>query len=167
VRKLFLNIPHYLDKKADKLAEEGANVVLTDINEERLQEANATYKKDVSTYALCDVSNSSSIADAYETACLEFGGVDIIIHSAGLAISKSLTDTTLKDWDLLQNVLVKGQFSLAKEGVEILRKQGLGGDFIHIASKNGLVAGPNNVGYGTAKAAQQHMTRLTCFLCKA
>ena len=145
---------------ADKLAEEGANVVLTDINEERLQEANATYQKDISTYAVCDVTNSHSIADAYKTACLEFGGVDIIIHSAGLAISKSLTDTTLKDWDILQDVLVKGQFNLAKEGVEILRKQGLGGDIIHIASKNGLVAGPNNVGYGTAKAAQQHMTRL-------
>jgi len=127
---------------------------LTDISEERLQEANATYKKDISTYALCDVSNSRSIADAYETACLEFGGVDIIIHSAGLAISKSLTDTTLKDWDLLQNVLVKGQFNLAKEGVDVLRKQGLGGDIIHIASKNGLVAGPNNVGYGTAKGAK-------------
>ncbi len=145
---------------ADKMAEEGANVVLTDISEERLKEANATYKRDVSTYALCDVSNSRSIADAYDTACLEFGGVDIIIHSAGLAISKSLSDTSLKDWDLLQDVLVKGQFNLAKEGVDILRKQGLGGDIIHIASKNGLVAGPNNVGYGTAKAAQQHMTRL-------
>ena len=145
---------------ADKLAEEGANIVLTDISEERLQEANATYKKDTSTYALCDVSSSSSIADAYDAACLEFGGVDIIIHSAGLAISKSLAETTLKDWDLLQDVLVKGQFNLAKEGVDVLRKQGLGGDIIHIASKNGLVAGPNNVGYGTAKAAQQHMTRL-------
>ena len=36
----------------------------------------------------------------------------------------------------------------------------MGGDFISIASKNGLVSGPNNVGYGTAKAAQQHMSRL-------
>lgn len=145
---------------ADKLAEEGANVVLTDINEERLQEANATYGRDVSTYALCDVTNSDSIEAAFKKACLEFGGVDIIVHSAGLAISKSLTDTTLKDWNLLQDVLVKGQFLLAKAGTEILRKQGLGGDFVNIASKNGLVAGPNNVGYGTAKAAQQHMTRL-------
>ncbi|MEM0995200.1 MAG: bifunctional aldolase/short-chain dehydrogenase [Bacteroidota bacterium] len=145
---------------ADKLAAEGANVVLTDINEESLREANATYKKDVSTYALCDVSSTASIADAYKAACLAFGGVDIIVHSAGLAISKSLANTTLKDWDILQNVLVKGQFSLAQQGVEIFRKQGLGGDIIHIASKNGLVAGPNNVGYGTAKAAQQHMTRL-------
>ncbi len=145
---------------ADKLAEEGANVVLTDINEDRLKEANATYKRDTATYAVCDVTNSRSIAAAYETACLEFGGVDIIVHSAGLAISKALADTTLKDWDILQDVLVKGQFSMAKEGVEILRKQGMGGDIIHIASKNGLVAGKNNVGYGTAKAAQQHMTRL-------
>ena len=49
---------------------------------------------------------------------------------------------------------------MAKQGVEIMRKQKLGGDYIAIASKNGLVSGPNNVAYGTAKAAQQHMTRL-------
>ena len=49
---------------------------------------------------------------------------------------------------------------MAQQGVAILKKQGLGGDIVNIASKNGLVAGPNNVGYGTAKAAQQHMTRL-------
>ena len=41
-----------------------------------------------------------------------------------------------------------------------MRIQGFGGDIVNIASKNGLVAGPNNVAYGTAKAAQQHMTRL-------
>ena len=41
-----------------------------------------------------------------------------------------------------------------------MKTQGLGGDIVNIASKNGLVSGPNNIGYGTAKAAQQHMTRL-------
>jgi rhamnulose-1-phosphate aldolase/alcohol dehydrogenase len=145
---------------ADKLSAEGANVVLTDINEESLVTANATYKRDVSTYAVCDVTNTESITDAYKKACLEFGGVDIIVHSAGLAISKALEDTTEKDWNILQNILVKGQFELAQQSVEIMRKQNLGGDYISIASKNGLVAGPNNVAYGTAKAAQQHMVRL-------
>lgn len=145
---------------ADKLAAEGANVVLTDINEQSLIEANATYKRDVSTYAICDVTNTDSIAAAYKKACLEFGGVDIVVHSAGLAISKSLEDTTDKDWNILQNILVKGQFDLAKQSAAIMRKQGLGGNYIAIASKNGLVAGPNNVAYGTAKAAQQHMVRL-------
>lgn len=145
---------------ADKLAEEGANVVLTDISIERLEDANATFGRDVSTYSLCDVADINSVEEAYKAASLAFGGVDIVVHSAGLAISKPLTETEAKDWDILQNVLVKGQFHMAKEGVKILRKQGLGGDIIHIASKNGLVAGKNNVGYGTAKAAQQHMTRL-------
>lgn len=145
---------------ADKLAVEGANVVLTDIAEDRLQEANATFKRDIATYAVCDVTDADSIAKAYQKACLEFGGVDIVIHSAGLAISKSLEDTSLQDWELLQNVLVKGQFLMAQQGVEIMRKQGFGGDIVNIASKNGVFAGPNNVGYGTAKAAQQHMTRL-------
>ena len=145
---------------ADKLAAEGANVVLTDINEHSLIEANATYKRDVSTYAVCDVTDSNSIAAAFKEACLAFGGIDIIVHSAGLAISKPLEETTQKDWSILQDILVKGQFDLAKQGVAIMRKQKLGGDYISIASKNGLVSGPNNVAYGTAKAAQQHMSRL-------
>tara|TARA_R110002049_G_scaffold295286_4_gene482580 strand:- start:3565 stop:5670 length:2106 start_codon:yes stop_codon:yes gene_type:complete len=145
---------------AEKLAAEGANVILTDINEDSLKEAQAAYKRDVSTYALCDVTNYESIKNAYKKACIEFGGVDIIVHSAGLAISKPIEETTEKDWNILQNVLVKGQFELAKAGVEIMRKQNLGGNFISIASKNGLVSGPNNVAYGTAKAAQQHMSRL-------
>ncbi len=145
---------------ADKLAAEGANVVLTDIAEDRLKEAVDTYARDTASYAVCDVTESGSIAEAYKNACLEFGGVDIVVHSAGLAISKPLEETTEKDWDILQNVLVKGQFELAKQAVAIMRAQGLGGDIISIASKNGLVSGPNNVGYGTAKAAQQHMARL-------
>ena len=145
---------------ADKLAAEGANVVLTDINEESLITANGTYARDISTYAVCDVTNTASIESAYKKAIIEFGGVDIIVHSAGLAISKPLTDTTDKDWNILQSILVKGQFDLAKQFALIVRKQGLGGDYIAIASKNGLVAGPNNVAYGTAKAAQQHMVRL-------
>ncbi|MEY3368086.1 MAG: hypothetical protein RI973_1241 [Bacteroidota bacterium] len=145
---------------ADKLAAEGANVVLTDIAGDRLAAAQASHGRDVSAFAVCDVTDPASVEAAFETACLEFGGVDIIVHSAGLAISKPLSETTQEDWDLLQDVLVKGQFNLAKAGTAILRKQGLGGDIISIASKNGLVAGPNNVGYGTAKAAQQHMARL-------
>ena len=48
----------------------------------------------------------------------------------------------------------------AKAGVKVMREQALGGDIVNIASKNALVSGPNNAGYGTAKAAQTHMSRL-------
>ena len=145
---------------ADKLAEQGANVVLTDIDESPLKEALDDYPKDMAVYVPCDVTQTDSIEKAYKLACLEFGGVDIVVHSAGLAISKPLADTTHEDWQLLQNVLVKGQFELAKQAMAIMCDQGMGGDIISIASKNGLVSVPNNVGYGTAKAAQQHMVRL-------
>ena len=144
----------------DTLTKQGAVVVLTDISEKRLQEANATYQPDVSTCVVCNVSNESTVNDAYKVACLEFGGVDIVVHSAGLAISKPLEDHTLDDWNTLQDVMVKGQFLMAQKGAAVMRTQGIGGNIINIASKNGLVAGPNNVAYGTAKAAQQHMTRL-------
>lgn len=145
---------------AGKLVEEGACVILSDISEERLKEAIPDFNKDNSTYVVCDVTDPEAVADALDKAMLYFGGVDILIHSAGLAISKSIADTSLEDWDLLMNVLSKGQFLLAQKGVEIMRKQGFGGDIVNIVSKNALVAGPKNVGYGTAKAAQMHMSRL-------
>ncbi len=145
---------------ADKMVAEGAVVVFTDLNQEAVDSVTSKYSKDQAVAVPCDVTSEEAIANAFKEAVLAFGGVDIIVHSAGLAISKSLEDTTTKDWELLENVLVKGQFMMAKSGAEILKKQNLGGDIVNIASKNGLVAGPNNVAYGTAKAAQQHMTRL-------
>jgi len=145
---------------ADKLAENGACVVITDVDEERAASACTTYKKDVAAYSAMDVTDKGSIDAAFKTACLEFGGVDIIVHSAGLAISKPLAETTDQDYDILMDVLAKGQFNVAQAGVRILRAQGQGGDFINIVSKNALMAGPNNVVYGAAKAAQAHMSRL-------
>ncbi|MFN4365492.1 bifunctional aldolase/short-chain dehydrogenase [Chryseobacterium hispalense] len=145
---------------ADKMVAEGAVVVYTDLNTQAVETATSKYSKDQAVAVSCDVTSEEAIVNAFKQTVLAFGGVDIIVHSAGLAISKSLEDTTTEDWDLLENVLVKGQFLLSKTGVEIMKKQSLGGDIVNIASKNGLVAGPNNVAYGTAKAAQQHMTRL-------
>jgi rhamnulose-1-phosphate aldolase/alcohol dehydrogenase len=145
---------------ADKLAEEGACVVLTDIDEERLANARKDFGKDSAIAVKLDVLDNDTIGQAYKAACLAFGGVDIIVNCAGLAISKPLAETTEADWDLLNDVLVKGQFKVSQAGVSILRTQGLGGDIVNIVSKNALVSGPNNVGYGTAKAAQIHMSRL-------
>ncbi|HEX5171589.1 MAG TPA: bifunctional aldolase/short-chain dehydrogenase [Cyclobacteriaceae bacterium] len=145
---------------AEKLAGEGACVFITDLSQERLTETLGGFKKDVGAGSAIDVTAERSVQSAFEQACLAFGGVDIIINCAGLAISKPLEQTTEADWDLLNDVLVRGQFAVCKAGVEILRAQTLGGDIVNIASKNALVSGPNNVGYGTAKAAQVHMSRL-------
>lgn len=145
---------------AKLMVENGACVVITDIDEDRLKKASEGFAQDTSAYAVMDVTSSESIEKAFAKACLEFGGVDIIVNNAGIATSKSIEDTTEKDWDMLQDILVKGTFLTAKTALQVFRKQSLGGDIVNVASKNALVSGPNNLGYGSAKAAQTHMTRL-------
>ncbi|MBI1780906.1 MAG: bifunctional aldolase/short-chain dehydrogenase [Sphingobacteriales bacterium] len=149
---------------AKKFADEGACVVLSDNNAERLEDAkaefNKQYGKDVFTGDILDVTNASTIQQTITTAVLAFGGIDIVVNNAGLSISKPIEEHAEKDWDLLYDVLVKGQFLVTQSGVEVIRKQNMGGDVLNIVSKNALVSGPNNAGYGSAKAAQLHLSRL-------
>ncbi|HEX8608072.1 MAG TPA: SDR family NAD(P)-dependent oxidoreductase, partial [Pedobacter sp.] len=149
---------------AKKFIDEGAVVVVNDNDADRLSEADswfaATYSKDSYTTALLDVTDGEQIKSAYDVAALAFGGVDIVVNCAGLSISKPIEEHTEKDWDILYDVLVKGQFFITQAGVNVMRKQDIGGDVINIVSKNALVSGPNNAGYGSAKAAQLHLSRL-------
>ena len=149
---------------AKKYAEEGACVVLTDLDEERLEKTRLDFiekfGRDAVHSVAFNITDLANIIDAFESTALVFGGVDIVVNSAGLSISKSIEDHTEKDWDLLYDVLVKGQFLVTQAAVKIMRKQAKGGDVINIVSKNALVSGPNNAGYGSAKAAQLHLGRL-------
>ncbi len=149
---------------AKRLAAEGACVVLNDVDEQRLAEAKADFQiafgNDRAVATSLDVTNPNSVAKAFEAACLAFGGVDIVVNNAGISISKGILEHSVGDWDKLQDILVKGQFLVSQAGVAVMRKQGFGGDIVNIVSKNAVVAGPNNLGYGAAKAAQAHMTRL-------
>jgi len=149
---------------AKRFAEEGACVILNDNNAERLAEAKsefvALFGKDVVAADILDVTGASTIDNTIQTAVLAFGGIDIVVNNAGLSISKTIEEHTEKDWDILYDVLVKGQFLVTQKGIAIMRKQNFGGDVINIVSKNALVSGPNNAGYGSAKAAQLHLSRL-------
>jgi len=149
---------------AKKFAREGACVILSDNNGERLAHAkdefNEEFGKDAFIDTVLDVTNIHTIQETFQAAMLAFGGIDIIVNNAGLSISKSIEDHTENDWNLVYDVLVKGQFFVTQKGVELMRKQQLGGDILNIVSKNALVSGPNNSAYGAAKAAQLHMSRL-------
>jgi rhamnulose-1-phosphate aldolase/alcohol dehydrogenase len=150
---------------AKKFVEEGAVVVLNDMNAERLKMTGDEFKKqfgkDAYTSVALDVTSKSQVEDAVTAAILAFGGVDLVVNNAGLSISKTIGDHSEKDWDMLYDVLVKGQFLVTQEAAAIMKKQDMGGDIINIVSKNALVSGPNNAGYGSAKAAQLHLSRLT------
>lgn len=147
-----------------KFVEEGAVVVLNDLDQTRLENAGAQFLKefgrDSYTTVQLNVTEDGDIKNAFAQAALNFGGIDIVVNCAGLSISKPIEEHTDKDWDLLYDVLVKGQFKITQEAVNTMRKQDMGGDILNIVSKNALVSGPNNAGYGSAKAAQLHLSRL-------
>ena len=139
---------------SERLAAEGAAVVVADRDQVDVADA------DLSTSVVADVSDEDQVRAAIDAACLAYGGVDIVVNNAGLSISKPLLETTADDWDLQHDVMARGSFLVSREATRVLVAQGLGGDVVYVVSKNAVVAGPNNVAYGAAKADQAHQVRL-------
>lgn len=107
-----------------------------------------------------DVTDEEGVVAAVEEAVVAFGGVDIVVNNAGLSLSKTLLETTVSDWDLQHDVMAKGSFLVSKHTAKAMIAQDLGGDIVYVVSKNAVVAGPNNLAYGSAKASQAHQVRL-------
>lgn len=146
---------------AERLAAEGACVVIADLSLEKAQAAAAEIGSgDVAVGVQVDVSDAGAVQAAVGTAVLAFGGLDLVVNNAGLSLSRSLLETTEADWDLQHDVMAKGSFLVAKAAATVMIEQGLGGDIVYISSKNSIVAGPNNLAYGAAKADQAHQVRL-------
>jgi rhamnulose-1-phosphate aldolase/alcohol dehydrogenase len=146
---------------AQRLAAEGACVVVADRDSGAASTVAASLgTADVAVPVTADVTSEDDIAAAVAAASLAFGGVDLVVNNAGLSISKPLAQTTVADWDLLHDVMARGSFLVSREAARVMEAQGMGGDIIYIASKNGVFAGPSNVAYGAAKADQAHQVRL-------
>jgi rhamnulose-1-phosphate aldolase/alcohol dehydrogenase len=146
---------------AHRLAAEGACVVVADLDLQKATDAAAEIgSTDVAVGVAADVSDAEAVAEAFRSAVLAFGGVDLVVNNAGLSISKPLLETTERDWDLQHDVMAKGSFLVSREAARIMIEQGMGGDIVYISSKNSLFAGPNNIAYGATKADQAHQVRL-------
>ncbi len=146
---------------AERLAAEGACVVLADrAGEAARKAAQSIGSPDVAVHVTADVTEEAAVTEAFREAVLAFGGVDLVVNNAGLSISRPLAETTVADWDLQHDVMAKGSFLVSREAARVMAAQGMGGDIVYIASKNAVVAGPDNVAYGAAKADQAHQVRL-------
>ncbi len=146
---------------AEKLAAEGACVVVADLSLEKARAAAAEIgSSDVAAGVQVDVSDAEAVQAMVDAVVLAFGGVDLVVNNAGLSLSRSLLETTEQDWDLQHDVMAKGSFLVAQAAARAMIDQGMGGDIVYISSKNSVFAGPNNVAYGAAKADQAHQVRL-------
>ena len=148
---------------ARMLAARGAHVVVADRNvagvEEVAEELTAAYGTRRALAVSVDVTSEEAVVEMTRRAVLEYGGVDILVASAGLATSAPITETTLEDWEQNYAVLARGTFLAARETFRVLLEQGRGGSVVFVASKNALVAGANAAAYSSAKAATLHLAR--------
>ncbi|MCJ8237942.1 bifunctional rhamnulose-1-phosphate aldolase/short-chain dehydrogenase [Peteryoungia algae] len=148
---------------ADRLMAEGACVVLADIDADALDRTVADFRKrhgaDAVRSAQLDVTREDAVIKAFAETCVEFGGADILVSNAGIASSAPVEDTTLAMWDKNISILATGYFLVSREAFRLFRRQGLGGNIVFVASKNGLASSPNASAYCTAKAAEIHLAR--------
>jgi rhamnulose-1-phosphate aldolase/alcohol dehydrogenase len=153
---------------ARRLAADGACVAVADRDETAARvvaedipvQVNALDPADAAVAVPVDVTDAGAVTGALRRTVLAFGGVDLVVNNAGLSISRPLLETTEADWDLQHDVMAKGSFLVSREAARIMTAQGLGGDVVYVCSKNALVAGPDNLAYGAAKADQAHQVRL-------
>jgi rhamnulose-1-phosphate aldolase/alcohol dehydrogenase len=145
------------------LAQLGAHVVVADLNEQGAREvADQLVARHGLRRALAiavDVTNEVSVERMLAETVRAYGGLDILVASAGLATSASVTETSLEDWELNFAVLTRGYFLAAREAFRVLIEQGSGGSLVFVGSKNALVAGANAAAYSSAKAASLHLAR--------
>jgi rhamnulose-1-phosphate aldolase/alcohol dehydrogenase len=146
---------------ARRLAAEGACVVVADRDAAAAEEAaNSLGSTDTAVAVTADVTDEDAVAATFDAAALAFGGVDLVVNNAGLSVSKPLLETTAADWDRQHAVMARGSFLVSRAAAAMMAAQQMGGDIIYICSKNAIVAGPDNVAYGAAKADQAHQVRL-------
>ena len=145
------------------LAERGAHVVVGDLNLEGAQqvahEIVAAHGVRRALAVGADVTEEAAVERMVRQAVLAYGGLDILVASAGLATSAPVTEITLEEWELNYAVLARGYFLAARETFRVLIEQARGGSIVFVGSKNALVAGANAAAYSSAKAASLHLAR--------
>ncbi|MCZ4090346.1 bifunctional rhamnulose-1-phosphate aldolase/short-chain dehydrogenase [Sinorhizobium psoraleae] len=148
---------------ANRLMQEGACVVLADIDQTALEAAQTElagrYGKDFVRAVNMNVTSEAAVEAGFGDALLAFGGLDILVSNAGLASSATIEDTTLALWNKNIDILTTGYFLVSREAFRIFRNQRAGGNVVFVASKNGLAASPGASAYCTAKAAEIHLAR--------
>jgi rhamnulose-1-phosphate aldolase/alcohol dehydrogenase len=148
---------------AARLAGEGACVVLADIDHAALEGTHEDFAKkfgaDTVRSVKLDVTKEDAVISSFAEACVEFGGIDILVSNAGIASSAPIETTELSMWNRNIDILATGYFLVSREAFRLFRRQNLGGNVVFVASKNGLASSPNAAAYCTAKAAEIHLAR--------
>jgi 3-oxoacyl-[acyl-carrier protein] reductase len=147
---------------ARRLAEEGAKVVITDINAEGAEATAAALRAD-GLAALCivaDITRSADVQRLVEQTVAHFGALHILVNNAGFPRDGFIVKMTESDWDLVVDVMLKGAFLACKAVMPQLIAQGWG-RIINISSRAHF-GNPGQANYSAAKAGLIGMAKALC-----
>ena len=143
---------------AEKLVQEGARVVLGDIQDD-VGEAFAASLGDVARYRHCDVTKEDQVEALVDTAIQEFGKIDIMFNNAGIVGSIGpLESTPAEEWKFTIDILLNGVFYGMKHASKHMKKAG-SGSIISMSSVAGVTGGLGPHAYAAAKHAVVGITR--------
>jgi NAD(P)-dependent dehydrogenase (short-subunit alcohol dehydrogenase family) len=149
---------------ADRFAQEGARVVITDLEESACETVAAglcsRYGAGIAAGIGMDVTSEESVRLAFRRALQVFGQLNILVSNAGIAHSARIDELELADWQRSLDVNATGHFLVSREAVRIFREQGLGGNIVFNVTKNVLAAGAEFGAYSASKAAELQLARV-------
>lgn len=146
---------------AKKFAQEGAAVVLLDVNEADLQKLSSGIESayDVkAAYFKVDVTDRGAVKELFAKAAEQFGKVDIVVNNAGIVQDAQLLKMTEEQWDSVIDVNLKGVFNVAQAAAEYMKEAG-GGVILNASSVVGLYGNFGQTNYAAAKWGVIGMTK--------
>lgn len=145
---------------ARRFAEEGAHVVLWDVKEEPLRQAEAAFKEAgwSASADRIDVSKPEEVDEAVERAIARCGKIDILANNAGIAWEEPFLDISDDHWRRMLDVNLNGMFYVAQRTARQMKRQG-GGVIINMASTNGIVGEAKYAHYNASKGGVVLLTK--------
>ncbi|MEK6376061.1 MAG: bifunctional rhamnulose-1-phosphate aldolase/short-chain dehydrogenase [Acidobacteriota bacterium] len=149
---------------AERFAEEGAHVVVTDVDIALAEEvAKGIVQKNGLRRAVAlrlDVADEAAVERAFEETVMAYGGLDIVVSNAGISSFGALDVLKTEDWDRSFAVNTRGHFLVARAALRIMKQQSLGGSIVFNASKNVTAPGKEFGAYSVSKAAEAQLCRI-------
>lgn len=148
-----------------KLAENGANVVVADIQAEPNLDGKPTHEKindetgSDAVFVETDVGDEDAVTSMVEEAVDEFGQVDILVNNAGVYHPASATGESLEGWNQVLDVDLTGVFLCSREVLDHMIENDIEGDIVNISSIAGLVGYGDSAAYCAAKGGVTELTR--------
>ena len=148
---------------AHMLAREGAQVALADIDVAGANAVAAEIGAGTLVVELDVTDEAAWIAAVGQTVDV-FGGLHILVNSAGIAILATVEETSLEDWRRVHAVDLDSVFLGCKHAIAAIAQSG-GGSIVNISSISGIIAGHNLAAYNSAKAGVRHFTKSVALHC--